>query len=190
VSVAHFTLDRLARLKAKSVDSAMAWLASTTDMASVEPLGIQRRALFSCMIEQSLPVPTALLGAHTLLLIDDEPAVLRSLSRVLRQAAPDLKLLVAEGAIEGLSQAVALQPDAILVDAYMPEKSGVSVCAELRAATATEHIKVLAMTADPTPELAAAFARAGAVAFLEKPIDVPALFEVLSGQLVPSAGDW
>jgi CheY-like chemotaxis protein len=190
VSVAHFTLDQLARLRAQSVDSALAWLASTADMASVGPPSIQRRALFSCMVEQSLPVPAALLGARTLLLIDDEPAVLRSLSRVLRQAAPDLTLLVAEGAIEGLAHAAALQPDAVLVDAYMPEKSGVSVCSELRTASATEHIKVLAMTADPTPELAAAFARAGAVAFLEKPIDVPALFEVLSAQLVPSAGDW
>ena len=124
-----------------------------------------------------------------LLLIDDEPAVLRSMSRVLRQAAPDLKLLVAEGPSNGLADADALQPDAVLVDAYMPEKSGVAVCSELCAARATEHIKVLAMTADPTPELAAAFARAGAVAFLEKPIDVPALFEVLSAQFVPSAGD-
>jgi CheY-like chemotaxis protein len=133
-------------------------------------------------------------------LIDDEPAVLRSISRVLRQAAPDLLLVLAEGAKEGLARYAEARPDAVLVDAYMPEMTGVEVCAHLLRASCAEpaepltHAKplaIVAMTADPTPELAAGFARAGAIAFLEKPVDAPALFEVLSAHLVPSsAGDW
>jgi CheY-like chemotaxis protein len=143
------------------------------------------------MIERSLPVPLDLLGVRSVLLIDDEPAVLRSMSRVLRQAAPDLRLVLAEGANEGLSLCAALEPDAVLVDANMPDMRGVELCSHLLRARAAEPLAVVAMTADPTPELAAAFACAGAIAFLEKPVNAPALFEVLSAHLVPSsAGDW
>jgi putative two-component system response regulator len=143
------------------------------------------------MVEQSLPIPLDLLGIRSVLLIDDEPAVLRSMSRVLRQAAPDLQLWLAEGPSDGLSQAAACQPEAVIVDAYMPGMSGVEVCSRIRTTRATKHQAVLAMTADPTPELAAAFAQAGAIGFLEKPVDAPALFEVLSAHLLPnSAGDF
>jgi len=183
-------MERLTRLEATSVDMALAWLASSASAESLAP-PLARRALFSCMVERNLPIPLGLLGVQSVLLIDDEPAVLRATSRVLRQAAPDLKLLLAEGANAGLLQIEALKPDAVLVDAYMPEMSGVDVCSRIHGARSTAQLTVVAMTADPTPELAARFARAGAIAFLEKPVDAPALFEVLSAHLVPSsAGDW
>jgi CheY-like chemotaxis protein len=95
--------------------------------------------------------------------------------------------LLAEGSSDGLAQVAALAPDAVLVDAYMPVTSGVEVCSRIHAARASEHTPVLAMTADPSPELAAAFARAGAIAFLEKPVDAPVFFEALSAHLDPDA---
>jgi CheY-like chemotaxis protein len=193
VSAAYFSIERLARLEAGDVNAALAWLESAqSGSQAVASSGavLARRALFSCMVERSLPIPLQLLGLRSVLLIDNEPAVLRSMSRVLRQAAPTLELSVAEGAAEGLAQVSALLPDAVVVDAYMPETSGVEVCSRIRSGRTTEHIIILAMTADPSPELGAAFERAGAIAFLEKPVDAPALFEVLSTHLVPSAGDW
>ena len=200
---AHFSIERLARLEAKAVSSALAWLESR-QLPSSEPRlsSLPRRALFACMVERSLPVPLDLLGIRSVLVIDDEPAVLRSISRVLRQAAPDLQILLAEGAKDGLARYAELSPDAVLVDAYMPEMTGVEVCLQLLRARPAEALTaakpnasvktcaVVAMTADPTPELHAAFKRAGAIAFLEKPVDAPALFEVLSAHLVPCpAGD-
>src|SRR5882757_8984275 len=98
VPTAYFTIERLLRLKAKAVDSALTvLLAAAQHLPSSEGVGpsLGRRALFSCMVERSLPIPLALLGLHSMLLIDDEPAVLRSTSRVLRQAAPDLQLFLA-----------------------------------------------------------------------------------------------
>ncbi|HTA90484.1 MAG TPA: response regulator [Polyangiaceae bacterium] len=191
LSAAHFNIERLALLEERSVDSALAWLASTGKVGSSATGSLPRRALFSCMVERALPIPLDLLGVSALLLIDDEPAVLRSMARVLRQAAPALELSFAEGAKDALRQVAALKSGAVLVDAYMPETGGVEVCSRIRATRATAHVPVLAMTADPTPELAAAFTRAGAVAFLEKPVDAPALFEALSTHLMPnSAGDW
>jgi CheY-like chemotaxis protein len=191
LSAAHFNIERLALLEERSVDHALAWLASVGGYNSSAASSLTRRALFTCMVERGLPIPLDLLGVSALLLIDDEPAVLRSMARVLRQAAPALQLLFAEGASDGLRQIATLKSCAVLVDAYMPETSGVEVCSRIRATHATAQVPVLAMTADPTPELAAAFGRAGAVAFLEKPVDAPALFEALSAHLLPnSAGDW
>jgi len=194
VSTAYFSIERLRRLKAQSVDAALTSLGSAPEpLPAAGGCGpvLTRHALFSCMIARSLPIPLDLLGVRSVLLIDDEPSVLRSLARVLRQAAPDLDLRSAEGAKDGLAQATAGKPDAVIVDAYMPEMTGVEVCSRIRAARSIPLPAVLAMTADPTPELAAAFTRAGAIAFLEKPVDAPALFEVLSAHLLPnSAGDW
>lgn len=191
MSAAQFNIERLALLEDRSVNAALVRLASAGGFATNGPGSLSRKALFSCMVEHQLPIPLSLLGVSSLLLIDDEPAVLRSMARLLRQAAPALQLAFAEGEKDGLPQIAALKSGAVLVDAYMPETSGVNVCLRIRAAHAPAHAPVFAMTADPTPELAAAFARAGAVAFLEKPVDAPALFEALSAHLLPnSAGDW
>jgi CheY-like chemotaxis protein len=194
VSTAYFSIERLLRLKAPAVDAALTLLGSAAEQPlRAEGRGpvLARHALFSCMIARSLPIPLDLLGIRSVLLIDDEPSVLRSLARVLRQAAPDLDLRSAEGAKEGLAQVAAGKPEAVIVDAYMPEMNGVEVCSRIRATRSIPQPAVLAMTADPTPELAAAFTRAGAIAFLEKPVDAPSLFEVLSAHLLPnSAGDW
>jgi CheY-like chemotaxis protein len=187
VPAASFRIERLSRLRLAHVDAALTWLAAGAQVAGAS---INRRALFSCMIERLLPIPPQLVGVRSVLLIDDEPALLRSTSRVLRQAAPELEVTAAEGAAAGLARALTLLPDAVIVDAYMPETCGVELCARLRAGRATEKATLVAMTADPTPELAAAFAKAGAVAFLEKPVDAPALFEALSTHLLPSSGDW
>ncbi len=194
VSAALFSVESLARLRVEAVDSALPWLkAAIVDGPEHAPIGpsLGRRELFSCMVEHSLPIPVGLLGIRSLLLIDDEPQVLRSMVRVLRQAVPDLILHLAEGPREGLNKVDELDPDAVLVDAYMPVTGGVELCSLIGARSVARQVPVLAMTADPSPELALAFARAGAIAFLEKPVDAPALFEALSGHLVPSpAGDW
>jgi CheY-like chemotaxis protein len=191
VSTAHFNIHELERLRVASVDAALAYIERDSRAASARRVSsLERAALFACMAEQSLPVPLALIGASTLLIIDDEPAVLRSMVRVLRQAAPELKLLLADNGNEGLALAGTQAPGAILVDAYMPELRGVEVCARLRESEATRHLPLVAMSADPTPELARAFERAGVIAFFEKPVAIPALFTVLSTELLPElAGD-
>lgn len=183
MSVAHFSIEQLARLRTHAVDVALASLESDVQTRG----SLKRHALFARMIEQALPIPLDLLGIRSLLIVDDEPPVLRSMVRLIRQAAPELALTLAESASDGVARAEHAPPDAILLDAYMPETNGVQVCSRIRSTPATSHIPILAMTADPTPELASAFQRAGAVAFLEKPVVLPRLFEILSTHLLPSA---
>ena len=56
---------------------------------------------------------------------------------------------------------------------------GVEVCRRLRAAPESAHVMVVALTGNPSQELAEEFLAAGAVACLSKPINLAKVREVL-----------
>jgi CheY-like chemotaxis protein len=94
----------------------------------------------------------ALLGAAPhqgpILLVDDEPYVLRWLSHVLTRAGYQV-----ETAVDGeaaLARARALRPPLIFLDAKMPRMDGYTVCAELRRdpALAGTHVILLGTGTD------------------------------------------
>lgn len=65
-----------------------------------------------------------------ILVIDDEPAILRALGTGLR--ARGYEVLVARTAKEGLSQAALESPDVVVLDLGLPDFDGVEVCRRLR----------------------------------------------------------
>jgi two-component system, OmpR family, KDP operon response regulator KdpE len=67
----------------------------------------------------------------TVLVVDDEPHVLRAVKVVLRQAGFDS--LPAATVQEALDQAALHRPDAAIVDLLLPDGDGVDVCREIRA---------------------------------------------------------
>jgi CheY-like chemotaxis protein len=74
---------------------------------------------------------------------------------------------------------VTFLPDVVLLDAYMPGIDGVEVCKRLRSSAATAHIRVIGVTGRPSAELELAYERAGAAAFLTKPLDPGALLTAI-----------
>jgi two-component system, OmpR family, KDP operon response regulator KdpE len=64
------------------------------------------------------------------LIVDDEPQILRALRVVLRGAG--FQVLPAETAQEALDLAALQRPDAAIVDLVLPDGDGVDVCRELR----------------------------------------------------------
>jgi signal transduction histidine kinase/CheY-like chemotaxis protein len=66
-----------------------------------------------------LPAPP-----QTVLVVDDNPHVVRLLARMLRASTPSLRVLEAFGGREGLEIARSKRPDVILLDLLMPEMSG------------------------------------------------------------------
>jgi CheY-like chemotaxis protein len=79
-------------------------------------------------------------------------------------------------AIESLSKHV---PDVILLDINMPGVDGIEVCRYLRREPHTANIPIIAMSTENQPDTVAQTLRAGANAFLPKPIDIDALERVL-----------
>ena len=69
-------------------------------------------------------------GNPHVLVIDDEPQILRALRTIL--TAQNYRVSVANRGEEGLSLAAAEQPDVIILDLGLPDIDGITVCAELR----------------------------------------------------------
>jgi two-component system, OmpR family, KDP operon response regulator KdpE len=64
------------------------------------------------------------------LVVDDEPQILRGLKVILDDAGYDVE--VAENAQEAIDAASVRPPDAVVLDLVLPDRSGVEVCAEIR----------------------------------------------------------
>ena len=73
-----------------------------------------------------------------ILVIDDEPQILRALRTIL--TAHNYRVSVANRGEDGLAQAAAIQPDVIIVDLGLPDMDGIEVCTNLRSWTQTPII--------------------------------------------------
>ena len=70
-----------------------------------------------------------------LLVIDDEPAILRAVTTGLR--ARGYEVMTAQTGEDGLSQAALGAPDVIVLDLVLPDLDGVEVCRRIRQWTET-----------------------------------------------------
>ncbi|EFQ82678.1 response regulator receiver domain protein [Aeromicrobium marinum DSM 15272] len=76
------------------------------------------------------------------LLVDDQELFRRGVSMVL-SADPDLDLVEVGSGDEALEQVAENPPDVVLLDVRMPERSGVEVCAAIKAVSPTTGIIML-----------------------------------------------
>ena len=72
-----------------------------------------------------------------ILVVDDEPFILRTLTFVLRKEGYDIATAV--NGEEAMAQIRALKPPLVFVDAMMPKKDGYQVSQEVRADPSVEH---------------------------------------------------
>ncbi|MFQ5854659.1 MAG: response regulator transcription factor [Anaerolineae bacterium] len=81
-----------------------------------------------------------------ILLVDDEPFILRTLTLVLKKEGYEIATAV-DGE-EALVQIRALEPSLVFIDAMMPRKDGYQVCQEVRNnATLTRQPYIIMLTA-------------------------------------------
>jgi two-component system response regulator HydG len=104
-------------------------------------------------------------GAVHVLVADDEPALRRSLARVLETRG--MKVGVAEDGEQALDYIERTPPDVALVDMMMPGAGGLEVLARVKAMGAPPE--VILMTAFADVDSAVAAMKAGAYHFLTKP---------------------
>lgn len=115
-----------------------------------------------------------------LLLIDDEPDILLALlQRTLGQLIDEVS--VARSGADGLVLAKSLSPDAILLDLWLPDQSGLEVFAKLKELDL--RCPVVFLTASETTETAIEAMKQGAFDYLFKPADVLQLRQVVSAAL-------
>lgn len=104
--------------------------------------------------------------AHVLV-IEDSASVRRLIEVCLRVL--DVTISSAQDGTEGIQAIRDSEPDVVVLDIGLPGLDGWEVLAQLRSDPATEHLKVLVLTAHAQPEMADRAAKGGADAFMTKP---------------------
>lgn len=133
--------------------------------------------------EHGMPIPSELAADdnNRVLIIDDEPAVARSIARVLRSAG--YETTIASDGFQGGSQLMKQQPALVTLDLRMPGISGYDVLKFIRTTPETAATKVIVISALDQPSLQRARDE-GANAVLAKPFDNQQLTDLVRA-LVP-----
>ncbi len=82
------------------------------------------------LLDNGLCYSSNVMNTHTILIVEDEEAVLKVLASKLERAG--FTVLEARNGIEGLATAKDKHPDLILLDVIMPKMDGVTMLKELR----------------------------------------------------------
>ena len=112
------------------------------------------------------------------LVVDDEPQILRALETNLRGAG--YEVATAATAEQALSTAAMRPPDAVILDLVRPDGSGLEVCRELRS-WSSAPILVLSVVGDEAEKVAAL--DAGADDYVQKPFGIDELLARLRALL-------
>jgi two-component system KDP operon response regulator KdpE len=117
-------------------------------------------------------------SGQRILVVDDEPQILRALGTTLRGAGYDVQ--TADTAEAALASAAARPPEAVILDLVLPDGSGTDVTRELRTWTEAPVV-VLSAVGDEREKIAAL--DAGADDYVTKPFNVDELLARLRAVL-------
>ena len=119
---------------------------------------------------------------HTLLCVEDNPANLMLVAKLLERR-PDIQLLMATDGIRGIEKARAARPDVILMDINLPGISGLIALGILAEDPETASIPVIALSANAMPSDIEKGLAAGFFRYLTKPIKVQEFMDTLDSAL-------
>ena len=119
------------------------------------------------MIQESLPTGARESSKGDVLVVDDTPANLRLLTRILQEQGYQVRP-VPDGSL-ALAAAQAKPPDLVLLDIRMPEMDGFEVCEKLKSDPGTRDVPIIFISAlDAVEDKVQAFT-VGGVDYITKP---------------------
>jgi EAL domain-containing protein (putative c-di-GMP-specific phosphodiesterase class I) len=124
---------------------------------------------------ESRTVPAAQEGATRVLVVDDEPAMLRALSRLLEEAGH--RVLTASNGHDAVRTLTSNEVDVVVSDVSMPGMNGIELLRAIRGHD--PDVPVLLMTGAPSVQSAAQAVQYGAMRYLLKPVDANEVEEVV-----------
>ncbi|WP_413896359.1 PAS domain S-box protein, partial [Rhodoferax sp.] len=121
-------------------------------------------------------------AVRTLLYVEDNRANMELVQQLIARR-PDMRMLSAEDGTLGIALARAELPEVILMDINLPGISGLGALEILRDDPRTQHIPVLALSANAMPRDIEKGMKAGFLRYLTKPIKVAEFMEALDTAL-------
>jgi CheY-like chemotaxis protein len=118
----------------------------------------------------------------TLLCVEDNPANLQLVEELVARL-PNVRLLTAADALQGIALARAHQPDVILMDINLPGINGLEALKILQGDATTRHIPVMALSANAMPSDITQGLQAGFFRYVTKPIRITEFMVVLDHAL-------
>lgn len=119
---------------------------------------------------------------HLVLYVEDNPANMRLVEQILRQF-PDVELIGEETAESGLVVAEEQQPELILMDINLPGMDGFQALAELKKREKTQHIPVVAISANAMDSDMQRGLDSGFDSYLTKPLNLQEFMAMIRTQL-------
>ncbi|MFA6109066.1 MAG: response regulator [Candidatus Latescibacterota bacterium] len=123
-----------------------------------------------------LPLERMTAGKPRILVVDDDPDVVRVMRRLLARTGQYEIATAADGFEAGL-QVAQFRPDLITLDLMMPQMDGFQVCRLVKANPQTRHIIILILTGFASQENVQQALECGADCCLEKPFRLGELGE-------------
>lgn len=109
--------------------------------------------------------------AHKILIVDDNPNVLRLLNISLSKSPAKYEIVEAENGEMAFDVANKEKPDLIISDIMMPQMDGIELCWMIRENSEIPLVPFIFLTSFEDPETEIRGFRAGADEYLNKPID-------------------
>ena len=130
------------------------------------------------------PGPPADGGGQLVLLVDDDRDLLALLAATLRRRG--FEVAVAADAVGAVTMAVRQRPDAVVLDIGLPGGDGTTVMRRLHAMPQLAGVPALMLSGRDPAKYREAALKAGAVAYLTKPVDAEELVAALRLALNPA----
>ena len=115
----------------------------------------------------------------TILIVDDEPSILQTLSGLLSDEG--FEVLTAANGYEALKRIDAESPDLVLLDIWMPGIDGIETLQEIK--RENPHIQVIIITGHGTIETAVKATKLGAFDLIEKPLSIDKVIVAINNAL-------
>lgn len=177
-----YTTQDVAKVLSASRTSVQRWIDSGSLKAFKTPGGHRRvtqRELVAFLRRQGAPIPAALQARVRLLVVDDDVQFLKNLKPLMKSLAPSVDIDFVDNGVDALLRIGGGEVDAVLLDSTMPGLDGLTVLEKVRAMPKTAEVVVIGMSGRADEKLEAKFKKAGAAAFVVKPLTPKSLTEAL-----------
>lgn len=146
---------------------------------------IKKEDLLKLMKKNNMPIPEGLAaaGKNKVLIIDDDPKILRMVKTILSKEE-DLDVQTASSGFQAGLTISKWLPDIILLDMLMPEMDGFEVCRRLNSDESTKDIPIIAVTVLKDHKEIKKMLSVGITDYISKPFKSEALVKKIKEHLL------